>query len=144
MSSKATAWEDAERVCFNWLVGKTGAVSFQTAFIGRLPPIVNAWMFALTGGEMEIETVPGTQSCSWRMAAEFVGVWKERADAQRVAGLLRDAMPIGTAELKGVIKFKWTGEPTLTDDVVDVAKVGLRPVWRLQIPMDAVFFGVDD
>jgi hypothetical protein len=110
------AWENAENACFGYLQEQLGGDLDKNAFIGEIPITFDyenepgMWYFSLKGGGTPIDRAhnmgkPGGWDL-FAMAAEWGGVWKERKEAFRMAGLFLQNMPIVQDSLEGVMRFQ--------------------------------------
>ena len=138
------AWELAEKSCFLYLIQATRTLLNRDAFLGRLPDgAYDSFMFTTGGGGTHALVQPGArpQNC-WRMDAMLTGIYRERGTAQRIAGLVRNALPADNDadNLDGVQLFRWTGEPTIEPDTIATPRGEERDVWRLEYPLELVFY----
>lgn len=137
-----------ERECYNYILKITGAIDGQSAFVGELPPMHEAFMFALNGGP-DPSYADGTHTsswCSWILAGELLGNYKEREDALRLWGALLEGMPAGLNHSRNAADFTYTqtlrldAQPNLTVEYLRLPNGGdkVYRVWQLSAIFQAV------
>ena len=146
------SWELTEEKCFKYLLEKLAGIEDVTGYQGELPITVdnasdmNMWMFEISGpGAVEPIQVKQAQkpACSYNMGAMLKGVFADRVTAQQLAGLVMDALPIGTDEITGIQRLYYSEMPSLVRSVEPISRDkstgGDIRVWLLTIPMIVVF-----
>lgn len=150
MGNALETWIQGEIECFTYLLDITGTKEGQSAFRGKMPPLHDAFMFALNGGP----NPEYSQGCNpesfpaWIFNAELLGQYQEREDALRVAGHLIEDLNVGTTlksadQFESVQVFRLNGGlPDVSLTYKKLANGGdeLYPVWELT----ASFFVVVD
>ena len=134
-----------ERECYNHLLTITGTKDGQSAFLGELPPMHEAFYFAVNGGP-DPSYADGAKSCSWGsylLSGELVGNYKERKDAQRVMGAIMNGLPSGMNQqnsdsFQRVQTFRLDGIPNLTVEYLTMANGGKDTTYRVW-QLSAVF-----
>lgn len=147
-----TAWADAEREIFDWLVALFSATEGTDAFLGKLEKDLDLsqsrfFSFALPGGNERIDefNIDKPGGCSeWARNGEINGIFKTRALAQSFDGELRAALPLASGTLDGITQFYFMQEssllPTSYPLKEDQTEGGEKPdVWVYQLPVYAVF-----
>lgn len=142
MADQINAWYNAEQRCFKHLVLAVKGRIGRNCFLGKLPAgVVNCWALFTGGGGGESKVTPAARPCNcWRINGRIEGVFVERRSAQRVAGLIRNALPAdeGTDGLTGIQLLRWTDEPEIDGDIVEIRGKDVA-VWRLTYPLEIVF-----
>ena len=142
MADQENAWANAEGRCFKHLIKATKARNGRNAFLGKLPVgVVNCWALFTGGGGGEAKVTPAARPCNcWRINGRVEGVFVSRTNAQRVAGLVRAALPADqtTDGLTGIQLIRWTDEPEVDGDVIEIRGKEVA-VWRLTLPLEIVF-----
>jgi len=147
-----TAWPDAEREIFDWLVALFSATEGTDAFLGKLEKDLDLsqarfFSFMLQGGNDRIDgfniDTPG--GCSeWARNGLINGIFKTRALAQSFDGELRAGLPLASGTLDGITQFYYTQESTLVAVAYPLkenqTEGGDKPdLWAYQLPVYAVF-----
>jgi len=137
----AGAWATAEQTCFDHLTTSVEVSGGITAFMGEIPEgAYNCWMFEISGGaepfDYEFNTfMPG--GCGhWRMNAQVIGRFIERADAQFLGGILRKVLPIAQDGLDNIYWFRPRLEPTLAKVQIENRDGGFISLWELTYPLE--------
>jgi len=131
-----TAWETAERRCFDYLLKELQGKEGSNAFLGDMPPVFG-WSFWFAGGgeQFRPHTAP---RCCWRMEATLDGVFSKRSHALQVIGLMMDKLPNRDIEGVQLLDLRETN-PSLTPEVENIANKGDVRVWKVDAPLLVVF-----
>ncbi len=94
--SALTAWTDAERACFNFLIDILDGREGKNAFLGDALPAyeLNIWAFQLAGGPTQDQNYQrATPATSWLVNGQLMGQFEKRETAQEAAGQIMLNMP---------------------------------------------------
>jgi hypothetical protein len=138
---------------------RTALMQSQThGYVGEIPPVMPApdslghWEFDISGGvEWTQHTAPtSVPPPSVTLGAQFRGIFKSRKAAQRLCGLLLNALPIGRDIVDGVIRLQFETPFTIgreeftVEPTTDGEESGTRDMWVLVWPMKLVLEVPDD
>jgi len=152
MSSWQESWVGAETSILGFFRDILEG-SAENSFIGELPKDfqyseeAGMFMFSLTGGGQPLDfdfnmNTPG--SCGEK---EFLGmlegVWTSREEAQRMASIVMDNLPIPENQLTGIRRIRPTENPSLERVTIprrsDQEIGGDMRVWQMTCPMLVLF-----
>jgi hypothetical protein len=146
-----TAWSDAEREIFDWLVALYSATEDTDAFLGKLPKNLDLsqsriFAFMLSGGNDRLDdfNIDEPGGCGeWMRNGSIRGVFKTRALAQTFDGELRAGLPLPSGTLSGITRFVWTQEALLQSNIYklkeDQTEGGEKVIWLYELPVQAIF-----
>ena len=146
-----TAWADAEREIFDWLVALYSATEDTDAFLGKLPKSMDLtqsriFAFMLTGGNERIDdfNIDEPGGCGeWMRNGVINAIFATRALAQTFDGELRAGLPLAAGTLDGIERFLYTQESLLLPDVYvlkeDQSEGGEKEIWKYQLQVQAIF-----
>ena len=147
-----TAWADAEREIFDWLVALFSATEDTDAFLGKLPKNLDLaldqlFAFHLQGGNDRLDdfNIDEPGGCNeWGRNGQINGIFKTRALAQTFDGELRAGLPLASGTLDGITQFYYTQESSLLPTVYqlkeDQSEGGMKAdIWVYQLPLFVVF-----
>lgn len=149
MSSAIEAWKQAEQQCFNYLLSITGAKAEQSAFLASVPPLHDAYMFAINGGpDPEYAHCTGAASFNaWILSAELLGQYPEREDALSLVGQLIEGLPAGcnhprnSDSFESVQTFRLSSIPTVDlqyKELTNGGKTTRYALWEVQASFEVV------
>ena len=155
--SAATAWMDAEKACFDYLLDQTNSRKGQSGFRGDALPAyqMNLWAFSLSGGGTQTQNFQvQTPACQWLMDGQLIGQWLDRDEAMTFAGLIMNQMPAykntKNANNRGlppnVNLFEMTEIPTIDSRplLVDGKEDREKTVWMLFMQFRCQFSNVQN
>ena len=161
--SGGTAWIDAEKACFEYLIDVTGSRSGQDAFLGDALPAyeMNIWAFQLAGGQTQDWNYQRPAPVStWLFNAQLMGQFQHRLAAQEFAGKIMNNMPAyknddndagcGSPPGRGIAPnvnlFEMTEPPTLDSRplLVDTREDEEITVWMLFMQFRCQFSNVQN
>ena len=88
------SWAEAEMTVYLKLLTATGHTDKKNAFLGYMPPMLNAWVFSTgPGGGNEQTTWPPTKT-SFHIQASIIGHFTERTAAQAFVMKVAYILPI--------------------------------------------------
>lgn len=147
-----TAWIDATKACFNYLVTETGSRPNVNAFIDdRLPTNkLNLWAFIVSGGEEQIQNYQVHKPRGFLATGFLRGQYRNFEDAMSLGSYITNNMPayksdkntgvrspqvVNRGILPNVEVFEVTSHPQLFSEIVE--EVG--KVWILYIEFRVVY-----
>ena len=121
--SYASAWEAAERKCFDYLQAALGTIEGVHGYTpDTLPREMTGdeddffiWTFRISGGAVDVHRNVRTEIVNgcWHMDAEFMAYCVSDPMAKSVAGTVMGALPVLPADIEGVGKLYPVSYPTI-------------------------------
>ena len=138
-----TIWFTAENSIFQFLISETNSQEGSDCFIGRIPTqAFDCWSVEISGGTTPLDfgiVVDTPGGCNvWKMNAPIRGVFREREQAQLLAGMIKIVTPIAESSLDGVFRFYPLGEPTIEWDTITDRSDERREVWVLDWAFEVI------